>query len=174
MPDDLRIRLGKSQVEEKNTWTAPWPPEVWAAGLKAIASGKKRPPLRFPVIVGPGTSIPSPADLKELAGMASVPEVMTTTTVPFDPDDETHRQETVKICEVSCEEKRYMQDRTTWGKIAVLVRGGKRFAIVVCSLEPNGHVQIPEPRLTDVMKKTVIGTDEDGGGDGKGEEEPRK
>ncbi|KAK1769229.1 hypothetical protein QBC33DRAFT_532687 [Phialemonium atrogriseum] len=138
MSDNLRVKLGKSTVENKQKSDFPWH-GVWAEAMAAYNSGWTKPEGRMPILIDASTPIPTPEKLQELADLPSVPEVMETTkTNPYsDEYDENLESQKVRICDISLSQFYKLRERVECDRydICVWFENGKRFAAVALSLK---------------------------------------
>lgn len=138
MSDNLRVKLGKSTVENKQKSDFPWH-GVWAEAMAAYNTGWTKPEGRMPIIIGPGTPIPTPEKLQELADLPSVPKVTETTkTYPYsDKFVEELESQKVLICDISLSEFYEFRERVEYDRanICVWFENGKRYAVEVLSVK---------------------------------------
>ncbi|KAI1170623.1 hypothetical protein F4777DRAFT_568509 [Nemania sp. FL0916] len=141
MSNGSGVQPGESETDNKTTWTSPWPPEVWF-------SARVKPEPRFPVIIKQGTPLSTPRDLKNLVNMTEMPKMTTTTTTHLWYESEMDFEpETVDICDVNSDQRRHIHYNTTWHQRVIWFHGECRFAMMVESLEPNGHVETKKTKL---------------------------
>ena len=86
MAVDLRVKLGEATLEKSQAQVAPpWPPAVWHAAIRAYENGWVPEPKRFPVLIGGESAVASAEQLKALAGLDAVPDVMPTNKAFLEP-----------------------------------------------------------------------------------------
>jgi hypothetical protein len=138
---DLQRELTKAKISSSRGDSAlghdDWRVKRWQAARQAMADGtyKVAPPSRFPVILTQDGPVSSAEQLRQLAGMESLPE--TTETSQIEPDGTEIRK--VLICDVSFEEAEKMRERAEvltgmTDRIVVLFNGKQRYAMVVKGL----------------------------------------
>ncbi|RYO76142.1 hypothetical protein DL766_002760 [Monosporascus sp. MC13-8B] len=159
MTKDLRVKLGKSQVEplQQGDPHVPWKPEVWNAAIEAFKAGKRRPEPRFPVVINrPGGDGPldSPEKLQKLADLPCVPGVsksrITELMGGYDGDE-------VEIADITWEQLLLLEERTEREEILVWF--------------PDAKTKKPIPRRACVVKSVkeeFRGTETDSGGERQG------
>jgi hypothetical protein len=134
----LQRELAKAKVSSSREDSDPghddWRAKRWQAAFQAMADGTYRvaPPSRYPVILTPDGPVSSAEQLRQLAGMESLPE--TTETSQIDRDGTEIRR--VVICDVSFEEGEKMRERAEvltgmTDNIVVWFNGKQRYAMVV-------------------------------------------
>ncbi|KAK9418474.1 hypothetical protein SUNI508_07962 [Seiridium unicorne] len=139
MADPLRVQLARTQIEQlrredenRDVWGS-----KFAQARAAWAAGIRRPEPRFPVIIASDSPISSPEKLQTIAGLASVPQVTTTTEVEMLSDDEVEpaNGKKVQICDVDWDQVQRIKAITEWENACVFFNGEKRHAVLVRSLE---------------------------------------
>ncbi|RYP78146.1 hypothetical protein DL769_003227 [Monosporascus sp. CRB-8-3] len=143
MTEDLRVKLGRSQVEslQQGDPHARFKPENMIAAIEAFKAGDRRPEPRFPVVINsPGGDGPldSPEKLQKLADLPSVPEVSKSRITDFmggyDGDE-------VQIADVTWEQLLLLEERTereeimVWFPDATTKKPIPRYACVVKSVK---------------------------------------
>ncbi|KAI0013060.1 hypothetical protein F4779DRAFT_613931 [Xylariaceae sp. FL0662B] len=118
MAEDLRTKLGKSQIKSQNQGDphVPWKPEVWNAAIAAFHAGVREPEPRFPVVISSDGPVDSPEKLQRLADLPSIPAVLESQTI--DRLTESTKDD-VRISDVTWEELKILRERTEWERILV-------------------------------------------------------
>ncbi|KAI1123628.1 hypothetical protein F5Y10DRAFT_251409 [Nemania abortiva] len=118
MATDLRVQLGKSQIESQSRGDSHsrWKPEAWNAAFADYRAGKRMPPIRDFVVISRGGPIDSPEKLQSLLDLPSVPEAIEANEA-YDFSDSIGG--TVRVCSISWDEFKELQDRTESKKIMV-------------------------------------------------------
>ncbi|KAF2963101.1 hypothetical protein GQX73_g10463 [Xylaria multiplex] len=109
----------------------------WRDGIEAKF---EMPEKRFPVIIGDGTILLSPEQLKTMLNLPSVPKITITKTGKFgywDPDAEPPVRE-VTICDVSMEHILLIRDKWNSEDVVVWFNNKERFAMRVLSPKSEG------------------------------------
>lgn len=136
----VETRIAKEQAPRD----PPWLPEEWH---KAGRSRVKEPEKRYPVIISSSTGVLRTArHLQELAGLPSLPCVLSTTIAPLsDKVDRAGRgnngkePERVQYCEVNWEQLAQIYERTNGEDVIVWFQGEKRFAWLARSVKPGSE-----------------------------------
>ncbi|KAJ8132222.1 hypothetical protein O1611_g1400 [Lasiodiplodia mahajangana] len=139
MAEDLRVKLGKSQIEfQKPDPLVPWTPEVWNAAIAAFHAGDRMPAPRLFVVISSDGPVDSPEKLQKLADLPFIPEVIETNEAyPFSDSI----GDTVRVSGISWEEFERLRDRTNSKKILVWMphrrtkKPGPRNAYIITSVK---------------------------------------
>ncbi|KAJ8107695.1 hypothetical protein ONZ43_g6652 [Nemania bipapillata] len=118
MAKDLRITLGKSQIESKNQGDPhfPWKPGTWEAAMEAYRAGIRVPEPRQFIVISSDSLIDSPEKLQKLADLPSVPEVIETNEAFEFPES---TGDTVRVSGLLWDEFTGLRDRTELRQILV-------------------------------------------------------
>ncbi|KAI0912933.1 hypothetical protein F4824DRAFT_3038 [Ustulina deusta] len=118
MAEDLRVKLGKSQIEFQNQGDplVPWTPEVWNAAIAAFHAGNQMPEPRLFIVISSDSPVDSPEKLQRLADLPSVPEVIETNEAHEFPDS---TGDAVRVSGILWEEFKRLRDRTESKQILV-------------------------------------------------------
>ncbi|KAI1310775.1 hypothetical protein F5Y03DRAFT_392222 [Xylaria venustula] len=129
MAEDLRVKLGKSQMNSRNQGDphVPWKPEAWDTAIRAWNAGIRTPEPRFPVVIRNDSPVDSPEKLQKLAGLATVPAIFNTKIV----DLLTGTVGTdVRVADITWEELEILRERTESETICVLFPSGRTKKLV--------------------------------------------
>ncbi|KAI1146961.1 hypothetical protein F4825DRAFT_439059 [Nemania diffusa] len=119
MAEDLRVKLGKSQIESQNQGDplARWPPEVWIAAIESYHAGTRPPPPRLSVVISSDSGpVDSPEKLQKLADLSSVPEVIETNEAHKSPES---IGDPVRVSQIAYTEFKRLKDRAELKQILV-------------------------------------------------------
>ncbi|KAI6092856.1 hypothetical protein F4821DRAFT_253604 [Hypoxylon rubiginosum] len=114
MSKDLRVKLGKHQVESQRDHHSPWKPEVWNAAIEAYRAGWRPPEPRFPVVINSSNEngpLDSAETLQKLIGLPSAPKVTKTKTTDITGSD---YGDEVQVADVSWEQLLVLRERTEY------------------------------------------------------------
>ncbi len=149
----LQRKLGSASVERKRreeedpyrNWDSPWPPGYWQRAEAARANGtwKPRPPTRYPFLLTPEGPVSSAAQVQELAGMETAPEVIITRQVHGITGADQGGPD-VTVCDISREEWEQIEE-----KAAEFDTGGLNFVVLF-------HGKDRAVRSVSVLKEGIV------------------
>lgn len=102
----------------------------WCAAHEAYSNGYEEPEILYPVIIGEGTPILSPSELKEYADLESTPEHHSAEDIPASSTEPT---KVVVICRVNQEQLLRIRQKSTFEHHVVLFQDEMISAILITS-----------------------------------------
>ncbi|KAI0146882.1 hypothetical protein GGR57DRAFT_285359 [Xylariaceae sp. FL1272] len=138
MGDDLRIKLGKSQVQPVDRSRNPFPPEAWIAAWRDLEAGTRPPPPRALIVIDPSGPIDSPETLQKLLASPSLPEVIETNEAHEFP---VSTGKAVRVSQVSLQEGQDIRKHAEWETMLVWMphrqtkEPSTRIAYIITSLK---------------------------------------